>query len=85
MTPQRYIRFLQIMRLLCRSSDQIIPMNQRIIIKKFLQSKGANCGCDLKLKTNRKEEVLVSMDEQGRDWLTLMELSDRERSKSAED
>jgi hypothetical protein len=60
-------------------------MNQRIIIKKFLQARGANCGCDIKLRTNKREEVLVSMDEQGRDWLTLIELSDKTRSKSAED
>jgi hypothetical protein len=58
---QKFIRFVQIMRLLCKSADQVIPVNQRIIIKNFLQNQ-THGHCNILLKTNRKSEVLVNMD-----------------------
>lgn len=60
-STQKFIRFVQIIRLLCRSADMVIPVNQRIIIKKFLQN-GRHGHCNIRLKTNRRNEALVNMD-----------------------
>lgn len=79
-STQKFIRFVQIIRLLCKSADQVIPVNQRIIIRRFLQN-GDHGHCNILLKTNKKNEALVNMD--GENWFSIIELSDEKRSSSS--